>query len=228
MSQPPTENEHPTTSGMLSASSIPTAARPSTLELSAAQIQELLPHRDIMLLVDRVWSILNGEASGAKLVSANDPWLRGHFSGHPVFPGVLILEALAQLACIALVFDDPRRRGLLPVLVGVDDAQFGRPVVPGDELELRVRTDRARSRLVRVEGAARVRGELAAAGVLLASFVRPTVAEQAHGAAAPRWEASEVSTRPDLARAGAAGAPRSGPRGAGGLAPTDGPPPSLA
>jgi 3-hydroxyacyl-[acyl-carrier-protein] dehydratase len=124
-----------------------------------------------MLLVDRVLSIGESEIVGVKLVSANEPYFQGHFPGRAIMPGVLILEALAQLACIGLMHQHPERRGLLPVLAGIDEARFRRPVHPGDQLELRARLDRVRTRLMRVEALAQVDGETVASAVLLASLV---------------------------------------------------------
>jgi beta-hydroxyacyl-ACP dehydratase FabZ len=140
--------------------------------LSSEQIERLLPHRAPMLLVDRVLSIGETEIVGTKLVSASEPFFQGHFPGRPIMPGVLILEALAQLACIGLVYRDPSRRGLVPVLAGIDKARFRRLAEPGDLLVLSVRVDRERTRLVRLEGRAEVDGETVASAAFLASFVQ--------------------------------------------------------
>jgi 3-hydroxyacyl-[acyl-carrier-protein] dehydratase len=139
--------------------------------LTIDQIRALLPHRFPMLLVDRVLNIGEADITGVKMVSANEPFFQGHFPSSPVMPGVLILEALAQVACIWVLHTHPDRVGLTPALTGIDKARFRRPVRPGDLLELHARVDRVRESLIRVEAEARVDGETAATAMLLASFV---------------------------------------------------------
>ncbi|MDE0192763.1 MAG: 3-hydroxyacyl-ACP dehydratase FabZ, partial [Gammaproteobacteria bacterium] len=109
------------------------------MSLDIDEIVQFLPHRYPFLLVDRVDEIVPGERiAGRKNVSANEPYLQGHFPGNPIMPGVLIVEALAQLCCI-LAFQSRGRSpsdGYLHYLAGVDNARFKRPVRPGDVLEL--------------------------------------------------------------------------------------------
>lgn len=135
------------------------------------EIRRLLAHRYPILLVDRVLEIGETELVAIKLVSANEPFLQGHFPNLPIMPGVLILEALAQAAGIWLMRTRTGSKPLLPVLSGIDSARFRRPVRPGDVLELRVRIDRARKSLIRFEGSASVDGEMAAEATMLASLV---------------------------------------------------------
>ncbi len=135
------------------------------------QIRRLLAHRYPILLVDRVLEISDRELVAQKLVSANEPFLQGHFPGQPIMPGVLILEAMAQAAGIWLMQTNPETRTLMPVLTGVDKARFRRPVRPGDVLQLHVRIDRTRQRLIRFEGTATVDGETAADAMMLANLV---------------------------------------------------------
>ena len=135
------------------------------------EIRRLLAHRYPILLVDRVLELKEHELVAIKLVSANEPFLQGHFPNLPIMPGVLILEALAQAAGIWLMQTNAEARQRLPVLSGIDRARFRRPVRPGDVLELRLRIDRARRNLIRFEGTAVVDGETVAEATMLASMV---------------------------------------------------------
>ena len=107
------------------------------MELDANQIQEILPHRPPFLLVDR---ITGGEpgvwAQGIKCVTVNEPFFAGHFPGYHVMPGVLIMEALAQVGAVAIL-SLPENKGKLAFFGGIKNARFKRQVVPGDVLELR-------------------------------------------------------------------------------------------
>ncbi len=140
--------------------------------LGIEEIRELLPHRYPILLVDRILEMDDGSVLAEKLISVNEPVLQGHFPGRPIFPGVLILEALGQTACVWAKRMRGGFEGLEPVLVGIDSARFRRPVVPGDVLQLVVRVLRQRGSMFRFEGVAKVEGELAAETTLLAAFVR--------------------------------------------------------
>ena len=139
--------------------------------LTVDQIRELLPHRFPMLLVDRVLELDDRGIVAIKLVSANEPFFQGHFPDLPIMPGVLIVEALAQAACIGARKLFPEMEGMVPVLAGVDKARFRRPVRPGEVLRLSVRFLHRRGRSLRVEGVASVEGETAANATLLAQFV---------------------------------------------------------
>src|SRR3546814_46227 len=119
------------------------------MELDVKQIMDRLPHRYPMLLVDRVLEMVPGKSIVAiKNVSMNEPFFTGHFPHHPVMPGVLIIEALAQAAALFSFEDDsgvnPADKKIAYYLVGVDGARFRRPVVPGDQLRLEVTSDRSR------------------------------------------------------------------------------------
>jgi 3-hydroxyacyl-[acyl-carrier-protein] dehydratase len=134
-------------------------------------IMARLPHRYPFLLVDRVVERVPGQTVRAyKNVSMNEPFFQGHFPGHPVMPGVLILEALAQAAGLALPDQDPAPLGLL---AGIDHARLRRPVVPGDRLDLSVTLVKQRGRLVRAAGRAEVAGELAAEAEILFVLMDP-------------------------------------------------------
>ncbi len=106
------------------------------------EILEYLPHRDPFLLVDRVLEVVPGESIRAlKNVTVNEPFFRGHFPDHPVMPGVLIVESLAQVAAILTFVTEGVKPGgtVFPYFVGIDKARFRKPVLPGDQLILEAR-----------------------------------------------------------------------------------------
>jgi len=134
-------------------------------------IRALLPHRYPMLLVDRVLEIGADAIVAEKLVSVNEPFFPGHFPSRPVYPGVLVLESLAQVAGIWAFSREPEHRGRGVALVGVDHARFRRPVGPGDTLRLEVRIVKRRRDLFIFDGSASVTGEEVAEARLLAAFL---------------------------------------------------------
>ena len=115
-------------------------------QLDIANIMRLLPHRYPMLLIDRVKDYVpNQSLTALKNVSINEPFFQGHFPTRPVMPGVLIIEAMAQAGGIlSYMSNEDRDPGLIYYLAGVDDARFRRPVVPGDQLEIRVAVETVR------------------------------------------------------------------------------------
>lgn len=122
------------------------APAPVTLPVNVEQIQQLLPHRYPFLLVDRVTELVPDQSAVAiKNVTINEPFFNGHFPGHPVMPGVLIVEAMAQAAGLLTQLSN-RMKGnnasSLFYLVKVDNARFSAPVVPGDQLRLEVSVKR--------------------------------------------------------------------------------------
>jgi 3-hydroxyacyl-[acyl-carrier-protein] dehydratase len=143
----------------------PTAAPPS-LPLETADIMTILPHRYPFLLVDRVVELEPGKrAVGIKQVTANEPQFTGHFPGRPIMPGVLMVEALAQTAGIA-VQTLPEYAGKLGLFAGIDDCRFKRLVVPGDTLRLEVTVEKLRGMFGRVRARATVDDEIAAEATL--------------------------------------------------------------
>jgi beta-hydroxyacyl-ACP dehydratase FabZ len=122
-------------------------------------------------MVDRVIELEAGKrAVGIKNVTANEGFFAGHYPQKPIMPGVLILEALAQLAGIALMADDPVTRNSTPLLGGADKIRFRRPVVPGDQLRLEVNVVSKRRLVARAEARALVDGCVVAEGELAFAF----------------------------------------------------------
>ncbi len=133
------------------------------LEADHATILKILPHRYPFLMVDHVRDIVaNKSAVGIKNVSFNEPHFQGHFPGHPIMPGVLVIEAMAQTSAILVGASRGIEEELMIYFTTVDKAKFRRPVVPGDVLELHVSIKRAGSRIGKFEGRALVNGDLAA------------------------------------------------------------------
>jgi beta-hydroxyacyl-ACP dehydratase FabZ len=131
--------------------------------LDSQAIQELLPHRYPFLLVDRIIELVPRERIvGIKQVSINEPFFQGHFPGAPVMPGVLVVEALAQVGAVLALREIEDRDSKLVLFTGIREARFRKPVVPGDTLTLEVTALRIGSRIQRMRGEAKVDGELVA------------------------------------------------------------------
>jgi len=105
--------------------------------LSTGEILNLLPHRYPFLLVDKILEQEGNKIVGLKNVTINEPFFQGHFPGHPIMPGVLILEAMAQTGGI-LMFSKEENKGKIPLFAGIDKARFKKPVYPGDQLIIKV------------------------------------------------------------------------------------------
>lgn len=136
------------------------------LPLEAADIMRIIPHRYPFLLIDRVVELVPGERVVAlKAVSANEPQFTGHFPGRPIMPGVLMVEALAQTAGIA-VLTLPDYRGKIGLFAGIDECRFKRLVAPGDTLRLEVTVEKLRGMFGRVRAVASVDGEVAVEATL--------------------------------------------------------------
>jgi 3-hydroxyacyl-[acyl-carrier-protein] dehydratase len=133
-------------------------------KLDLAQIKKALPHRYPMLLVDRIESVVaNVGAIGRKCVTSNEPFFEGHFPGHPIMPGVMIVEAMAQTAGICVVhgIKDTEQDNLVYFMT-IDKARFRAPVLPGDVLELHVWVTKSRGAIWKFRGEAKVDGKVVA------------------------------------------------------------------
>lgn len=131
--------------------------------LDVRAIQEILPHRPPFLFVDRIIELVPRERIvGIKQVTANEWFFQGHYPGAPVMPGVLILEALAQVGAVLALREFADRERRIPLFSGINDARFRRPVVPGDTLFLEVTALRVGSRVQRMRGEAKVNGNIVA------------------------------------------------------------------
>ena len=139
--------------------------------VDAEGIQRILPHRYPFLLVDRVIELdPPRRAVGIKHVTSNEPQFQGHFPGYPVMPGVLIVEAMAQVGGVA-VLSAEEYRGKLALFAGIDNVRFKRQVKPGDTLRLEVELHRIRRGIGMGSGTATVEGELACRGNIMFALV---------------------------------------------------------
>ncbi|MCR6545398.1 3-hydroxyacyl-ACP dehydratase FabZ [Dehalobacterium formicoaceticum] len=135
--------------------------------LDIKEIQQILPHRYPFLLVDKVLEIEEDQRIvGQKNVTVNEPFFQGHFPGYPVMPGVLIVEALAQLGAV-MVLRKPEFAGKIAFFAGIDKLRFRRQVVPGDVLRLEVEVLNFRGSIGKAKGRATVDGELACEGEIM-------------------------------------------------------------
>ena len=135
------------------------------------EIMERIPHRYPFLLIDKIIELVPGKkAVGIKNVTANEWFFQGHFPGMPIMPGVLILEALAQLGAV-IVLHDENNRGKIPVFTGVDKLRFRRQVVPGDQLRLEAEIDRVRGVMGKGFVKALVEDKIAVEGEIMFALV---------------------------------------------------------
>ena len=141
------------------------------MELNSNQIQEINPHRYPFALVDRITDYKPGEyAKGIKCVSVNEMHFCGHFPSHHVMPGVLIVEALAQVGCIAILSKE-ENKGKNALFGGINKMKFKKQVVPGDRLKLEVKIIKQKSSIGIGEAIATVNGEIVAKGELTFAVV---------------------------------------------------------
>lgn len=154
--------------------------KPTSLDI--AGIMARIPHRYPMLLIDRVEDIVPGEScTGIKNVSVNEPFFQGHFPGHPIMPGVLIVEAMAQTSATLVVatMDGVSCDTHIVYFMTIESARFRQPVVPGDRLQIKVQKERTRGNVWRFKGEAFVGDKLCAEAVYTAMLVPRDEAQKA-------------------------------------------------
>ena len=156
--------------------------------LEINDIMAILPHRYPFLLIDRVIEIERKKRIVAlKSVTINEPFFQGHFPGHPIMPGALVVEAIAQAGGVLLMPEVPDPHNKLMVFTGIERARFRKPVVPGDQLRLEVNVLQWKPRVARLEGHAMVDGKLACEATVMCALV-PRAPEAGAGGARPTGE----------------------------------------
>lgn len=142
------------------------------MEIGISEILKILPHRYPFLLVDRILEVEKGKRIvGIKNVTFNEEFFQGHFPGNPVMPGVLIVEAMAQVAAIGLLGIIPEHEKKLLYLSAVDRCKFRRPVVPGDQLRIEAEILNLKARVCKCRAVATVNGQVCAEAELLSTLV---------------------------------------------------------
>ncbi len=136
-------------------------------------IQSILPHRFPFLMVDRVISLSSDEAVGIKNVTINEPYFQGHFPNEPIMPGILIVEALAQLGGTLIAFIKGEEGEQKGYFAGIDHVRFRKPVYPGDQVILKVVLVKHKGQIYKVRGTATVDDEVVVEGELLLAFREP-------------------------------------------------------
>jgi 3-hydroxyacyl-[acyl-carrier-protein] dehydratase len=131
-------------------------------ELNIVEIQDILPHRYPLLLVDRILEIEETRIVGIKNVTATEPHFQGHFPDFPVMPGVLIVECMAQTAGVLVLSQIPDRKNKVVLLTTIEGAKFRKPVIPGDQLRVEMTVISRRSNVAKMRGEARVNNEIVA------------------------------------------------------------------
>lgn len=140
--------------------------------LDVRQIINLLPHRYPFLLVDRILEVHGTERIvGLKNVTFNEEFFQGHFPGHPVMPGVLIVEAMAQTGGMLLMEQIPDREKKTVYFMSLDNVKFRKPVVPGDQLRMEVEMLQFRGKVARMKGTATVEGKVVCEAEMMAGIV---------------------------------------------------------
>lgn len=162
-------------------SKVPAASGAETV-IDITGIMKRIPHRYPMLLIDRVVDVVRGEScTGIKNVSVNEPFFQGHFPNHPIMPGVLIVEAMAQTAATLVVdsLDGVGASSHIVYFMTIENARFRKPVVPGDQLHIKVKKERQRGNVWKFQGEAYVGDTLCAEAVYTAMLVPESEAPHA-------------------------------------------------
>jgi beta-hydroxyacyl-ACP dehydratase FabZ len=135
--------------------------------LDIQAIREILPHRYPMLLVDRIVETEPERIVGIKNVTVNEPFFAGHFPDFPVMPGVLIVEAMAQVAGVLVLKDIEDRKNRIVMLISIEEAKFRRPVVPGDQLRIEMKVIKKKATVAKMAGQATVDGTVVAEATVM-------------------------------------------------------------
>jgi 3-hydroxyacyl-[acyl-carrier-protein] dehydratase len=135
--------------------------------LDIQEIRDILPHRYPMLLVDAILELEEERIVGIKNVTVNEPFFIGHFPEFPVMPGVLVVEAMAQVAGVLVLKSVPDRRNKLVLLATIEQAKFRRPVRPGDQLRIEMKVTRRKASVAKMHGQATVDGVVVAEAELM-------------------------------------------------------------
>ncbi len=140
--------------------------------MDVQQILEFLPHRYPMLLVDRILEVEEGERIvGLKNVTINEPFFNGHFPGHPIMPGVLIVEAMAQAGGLLMMSEMENVAEKVIYFMSLDDVKWRKPVVPGDQLIFEVELVKRRRTILKMHGVAKVDGVTVAEATMMATVM---------------------------------------------------------
>jgi 3-hydroxyacyl-[acyl-carrier-protein] dehydratase len=135
--------------------------------LDIQEIRDILPHRYPMLLVDRILELEEERIVGIKNVTVNEPFFIGHFPDYPVMPGVMVVEAMAQVAGVLVLKSVPDRKNKLVLLASIEEAKFRRPVRPGDQLRIEMKVTKRKANIAKMHGQATVDGMVVAEAVLM-------------------------------------------------------------
>jgi len=138
------------------------------------QIKDMIPHRDPFLLIDEVRDLVpDTSAVGIKALSPDEPFFKGHFPGHPIMPGVLIIEAMAQTSAVLVIATMGKQTDSVVYFMSVNQARFRKPTFPNDTLHLHITKIRNRGPVWKFKGEARVNGVVVAESVFSAMIVKP-------------------------------------------------------
>jgi 3-hydroxyacyl-[acyl-carrier-protein] dehydratase len=135
--------------------------------LDIQEIRDILPHRYPMLLVDSILELEEARIVGIKNVTVNEPFFVGHFPEFPVMPGVLVVEAMAQVAGVLVLKHIPDRKNKLVLLASIEQAKFRRPVRPGDQLRIEMKVTKRKASIAKMHGQATVDGLVVAEAELM-------------------------------------------------------------